>query len=119
MSNLRVLINYSPKLYGELFSTVLKSLCGIEVIETSQDLSGLWASRSEVDIIITSLDDRGRPSIDILPTQAPRSKVLAFSPNGEMGLRRMPGAKRWEKISPFGLDQLIREVIYKSPKITI
>jgi hypothetical protein len=119
MSNLRILISYSPRLYGELFSTVLRSLCGIEIIETSQDPSRLWASRSEVDIIITSLDDRGKPSIDILPTQALKSKVLAFSPTGEVGLRRMPGSKRWEEISPFGLDQLIREVIYNSPKITI
>ena len=118
MSNPRVLIFYSPRLYAELFSSVLKSLCGIEIIESNHDPSSLMSGRSEPDIIITSLDDRGRPDVDILPPQAPKSKVLAFSPTGKIGLKRMPDSKQWEEISPFGLEQLIREVIYLSPKIT-
>ena len=115
MSNLKVLISYSPRLYGELFSTVLKSLCGIDIIETSPNSTRLWVNRSDADIIITSLDELGKPTIDINPSELARSKVLAFAPDGRVGLRRMPGSKRWEEISPFGLDQLIREVIYKNP----
>jgi hypothetical protein len=119
MSNPRVLIYYSPRLYAELFSTVLKSLCGIEIIDTNLETlsDGIQKlGRPDIDIIITSLDEHGRPTMDQIPSQTLRSKVLAFSPTGKRGLKRMPNSKHWEEIAPFGLDQLIREVIYASPK---
>ncbi len=118
MSNPKVMICYSPRLYAELFISVLKTLCGIEIIDADHEsfVEGIpKSSRPDADIIILSLDDDGRPTMEQLPAYTPRSKVLAFSPTGNIGLRRMPNSIAWEKISPFGLDQLIREVITTSP----
>jgi len=122
MSNPKILVYYHPRLYAELFSSVLKSLCGIEIIESNHDSSAesiYRANRLEADIIITSLDEDGQLTMNKLPAQAPRSKVLAFTPSGKLGMKRMPNSNQWEKISPFGLDQLIREVIYLIPKTQI
>jgi hypothetical protein len=40
----------------------------------------------------------------------PQAKLLAVSPSGEVGMRRMPGESQWEEFRPFGLKQLIKEV---------
>ena len=115
MSNLRVLIYYSPRLYSELFSSVLKSICGIEVFDMTQETISENQPRTkqpDADLIITSLDADGKPATDQFPVKIRKSKILAFSPTGDIGLRRMPNSSQWEEISPFGLDQLIREVIY-------
>lgn len=117
MSNPKVMICYSPRLYAELFISVLKTLCGIEIIDADHDsfVEGIpKSSRPDADIIILSLDDDGRPTMEKLPAYTPKSKVLAFSPTGKIGLRRLPNSNAWEEISPFGLDQLIREVVVSS-----
>jgi hypothetical protein len=119
MANTRVLIHYSPKLYSELFSSILQLLCGIEIIEPEPENNHPETSESsnqEADLIILSLDENNQPLLENLPIKPGKSKVLAFSPKGNYGLRRMPHTSVWEELSPFGLDHLIREVIILGPK---
>jgi hypothetical protein len=120
MSNTRVLIHYSPKLYSELFSSILQLLCGIEIIEPELENNNHHGTNGnndqDADLIILSLDEKKRPLLDNLPLKPGKSKVVAFSPEGNYGLRRMPHTSIWEELSPFGLDHLIREVIMLGPK---
>jgi hypothetical protein len=121
MSNPRVMIYYSPRLYSELFSSVLNSICGIEVIDLKRGFFNEGQPLTnipEADILILSLDDDSKPDLDQFPSNMNKTKVLAFSPIGNVGLRKMPNSTHWEEITPFGLDQLIREVILPStPRI--
>lgn len=120
MSKTRVLIHYSPKLYSELFSSILQLLCGIEIIEPAPENNHNHGTNGnndqEADLIILSLDGKKQPLLDNLPLKPGKSKVVAFSPEGNYGLRRMPHTSVWEELSPFGLDHLIREVLMLGPK---
>jgi hypothetical protein len=45
----------------------------------------------------------------------PDAKLVAFSPDGTHGMRRMPGENDWVEVRPFGLSQLIVEVLRANP----
>jgi hypothetical protein len=45
----------------------------------------------------------------------PDAKLVAFSPDGSRGLRRMPGELDWVELRPFGLSQLIVEILRANP----
>jgi hypothetical protein len=115
MTTSRVWIQYHPRLYLELFTRVLKSLEPVEVVGYSQP----WLSHqlsdgidpNQIDVILIPLNEQGHPEMEELPVPFPKTKLVAFSPKGDRGLRRLPGRTEWEEVRPFGLVQLVREVL--------
>jgi len=114
MTKLNVWIDYQPQIYTDLFTRLLQSFGGMNLsenhVQCSNRIDNGNVDWDTMDVIVLSLDERGKPLVDALPNPQPKAKYLAFSPCGERGMRRMPGAKRWEKLNPFGVDHLLREV---------
>ncbi len=115
MTTSRVWIQYHPRLYLELFTRVLKSLEPVEVLGYSHPSSSPRLSEgidpNQIDVILIPLNEQGYPELEALPVILADTKLIAFSPKGDRGLRRLPGRTDWEEIRPFGLVQLVREVL--------
>jgi hypothetical protein len=113
MSPSRLLINCKPRIYADLFRSIFQSLARVEIVEIapqrSQSIQGS-DEEVEVDVIVLSLNVHGQPESDLANGLLQKAKVIAFSPEGDFALRRLPGRCDWEEIRPFGLDQLIQEV---------
>jgi hypothetical protein len=118
MTTARVWIQYHPRLYLELFTRVLKALEPVEVVGYSHPSSSHRLSKGinpkQVDVILIPLDEQGHPELESLPLPHSETKLIAFSPKGDRGLRRLPGRTDWEEVRPFGLVQLVREVLSES-----
>ena len=119
MTIARVWIQYEPRLYSEAFVRLFELSGTVEIVVTeanngSDQVPREPADWAEVDIAVLSLDDHGCPGIDSLPEAPPHAKVLAFSPVGNFGLRRLPGSSEWEVMRPFGVDELIGEICGES-----
>jgi hypothetical protein len=96
-----------------VFARLFKLFAFIEVIEDSPADYGSeigCKGNQPVDIIVLPLNREGKPDLEMLPHVVPQAKLLAVSPTGEVGMRRMPGESQWEEFRPFGLKQLIKEV---------
>ena len=109
----RVWILFQPKLYRDVFARLFRLYPFIEVIDDSSTdyVAEIGNDGSQLaDIIVLSLNSEGKPDMGLLPHAVPRAKLLALSPSGELGMRRMPGESHWEEFRPFGLKQLIKEV---------
>ena len=111
----RLWIHFKPRLYQDLLQRVFGTIWDVEVIE-GLELRGLQDSsrngnRSTVDVVILPLDDQGRPDLELLPVQLSEAKLVALSPRGDFGMRRRPGENRWEELHPFGMDELVQEVL--------
>jgi hypothetical protein len=115
MTTSRVWIQYHPRLYLELFTRVLISLEPVEVVGSSHPSSSYQLSESidpnQIDVILIPLNEQGHPELEELPVPLSKTKLIAFSPKGDRGLRRLPGRTDWEEVRPFGLVQLVREVL--------
>lgn len=110
MKNSRVWINYGTKLYTDLITSLLRSHGQVEVVEFPAN-DPYTLAHIPCDVIIFSLDSSGKPDLKLLPRAMPDAKLVAFSPSGEYGMRRLPGKGEWEEIRPFGIAQLIQEVL--------
>lgn len=113
MRTSRVWILFKPKLYRDVFARLFKSFAFIEVIEGSLANYGTEIGCEEsdpIDIIVLSLNDEGEPDLALLPRAVPEAKLLALSPTGELGMRRLPGESQWEEVRPYSLHQLLHEV---------
>ena len=119
MKNLHIWIDYRPRLYQEL---ILRALHQIDQIEGGNKLT-LHSGRLEdypddqppIDIILHSMDQ----IIDCpdTPDQADCSSLallIAFSPKGIQGWRRLTPESKWELIRPFGLQCLLDEVFERA-----
>lgn len=108
MARTRVWIDYHPRLYTDLFARIIRSLDVADVLDQPPQ-----AARQEcpVDVVVVALDSDGQPDLNLSLDTLPSTKVIAFSANGEVGLRHMPGCSGWEEIRPFGLKQFVSEVI--------
>lgn len=109
MTTPRVLIDYKPRIYTDLFKSIFQSIGRVEIVEVTT-----WECENNsdgVDVIVLSLNTHGQPESDLPLEQLQNAKVIAFSPKGDYGLRRLPGENAWEEVSPFSLEQLIEEVL--------
>lgn len=113
----RVLILYEPRLYSDLINELIDQLGLLDIVEvtSSNDLNKSNGSYSNIDVVILPLDESGEPKISLLPEIMPGAKLVAFSPDGTRGLRRMPGEIDWVELKPFGLSQLIVEILRANP----
>ena len=110
MSRLRVWISYRPKLYAEIFREVIRHSAQADVVvgipSESQALATKGIQEFE-DVLILSMDGLDLPELNLSPEKLKTVKVIAFSPNGEYGLIRMPGKSSWVEIRPFNVERLI------------
>jgi hypothetical protein len=113
----RIWINFKPRLYADLFREIFQSLEHTEVFcwdsfqKSMKGNGGLH--RESFDVIILSLAESGLPDGDLIPFLTSKAKILAFSPQGDYCLKRLPGEVDWEEIRPFGISRLISEVTPK------
>jgi hypothetical protein len=113
MERSRVLIHYQPQLYAELLTRIFQSIESVEIYDHTSTTSNSQNARTSsecVDVIVFSLDVDGRPEHGSFPKWFHTVKLLAFSPHGDVGYKRLPGEDIWETIHPFGMEQIIHEV---------
>jgi hypothetical protein len=110
MPKLRVWINYQPRIYSDILKEVLRTLALIDVVEVSTGARSAEENPISVDIALLSLDGLRQPELDLLPDRLREAKVIAFSPKGDFGLKRLPGRNNWEEVRPFGMQQLFEEL---------
>ena len=112
----RVLILYEPRLYSDLINELIEQLGLLDIVEITNNINGDDSVELEdVDVVILPLDGDGEPKTSLLPDFMPKAKLVAFSPDGTLGLRRMPGEDEWVEMRPFGLSQLIVEILRANP----
>lgn len=115
----RVLILYEPRLYSDLINELIDQLGLLDIVEVtdSKDLDEANGTqyKDDIDVVILPLDESGEPKVSLLPGFMPEAKLVAFSPDGTRGLRRMPGELEWAELRPFGLSQLIVEILRANP----
>ena len=111
----RIWIRYKPRLYHDLLQRLFRSFREVEVLEISQlcftPVESEGFHEKPVDVILIPLDDQGQPDLGLLPFPISQAKLVAFSPEGDHGMRLMPGESSWEAFQPCGIDQLIQEVL--------
>lgn len=111
----RVWILYEPKIYADLFKRVLQLPGVTEVVEPSLVDFPSPSVKSEngnaVDVVILPLDECGQPKVSLLPAEMPEAILIAFSPDGDLGMRLQPGRHTWEIIRPFELVHLLFEIL--------
>jgi hypothetical protein len=91
-----------PAIYAEALAHVLKQFTEIHIVDVSV---------ARVDVVVFPLDAAGEPQTDLLPNPLPNAKLIASSVTGNRGLVRLPGESEWQEVCPFGLDELILEVL--------
>ncbi len=112
----RVWINYNPRIYTDIFKYIFSTMGLIEVVEIlpgGKDLRDINEAQA-IDVVLLSLDGLDQPDPNLPIERLKEAKVIAFSPKGDYGLRRMPGKTNWEELRPFGLKQLMDELVIES-----
>lgn len=115
MTSTRVWLLYEPVIYSDLFQRIFERFGSVHVVNmVNRQMGETIASTPDpecVDVIIVALDEAGQIPAGLLSEFHQDAIVLAFSPKGDRGLRRQPGENKWEEIRPFGLADLIFEVL--------
>lgn len=113
----RVLILYEPRLYSDLINDLIEQLGLVDIVEVKDSIAVPEGSHDheDVDVVLLPLDGDGDPKVSLLPDMMPGAKLVAFSPDGKLGLRRLPGETNWVEVRPFGLSQLIVEILRANP----
>lgn len=115
----RVLILYEPQLYSDLICDLIEQLGLVDVIEiktkNGSSANLLPEEKEDIDVVLLPLDNKGEPKVSLLPDLMPMAKLVAFSPDGSFGMRRLPGENTWAELRPFGLLQLVVEVLQANP----
>ena len=115
----RVLILYEQRLYSDLINELIDQLGLLDIFEIKDgndlDESNGSNHKEDIDVVILPLDESGEPKVSLLPEFMPVAKLVAFSPDGTRGLRRMPGDLDWVEMRPFGLSQLSVEILRANP----
>lgn len=112
MNKRRVSIRYKPRLYADLLDKIFRSYRGVLLIENGQAEAHSGPDSTEcVDVVILSIGRQEELEQELYPAPPAQAKIVAFPVQGNIGYRRMPGKKYWEKIVPFGMRQLLDEVL--------
>ena len=115
MAKLRVWVRYKPRIYSDLFSVLLRSVQGVEVLDyenpaSHADLQKKGNGYEEIDLVVFCLDEICEPDLGQIGNLFPEAKLIAFSPTGDYGLRRQPGEEIWDEVSPYGVSELLEEI---------
>ncbi len=82
-----------------------------QVLEQSGSIEVVTDPAIAVDVVIFRLDGDGQWPAGWAPAPPPNAKLIAVAATGDQGWILLPGESEWSVIRPFGLDQLIREVL--------
>ena len=94
-----------------IFKYIFISIGLVEIVECEPSNSGKFnVYDKDVDIVLLSLNSLEQPDIELPEERTHKAKVIAFSPKGDYGLKRLPGKTNWEEMRPFGLKELIDEL---------
>lgn len=108
----RVSIRYKPRLYADVLDKIFRSCRGVLLVESGlQEAAHNLDLNEPVDVVILSISRQEDLEQELSPAPPAHAKVVAFPIHGNIGYRRMPGKKYWEKIVPFGMRQLLDEVL--------
>lgn len=110
MTPSRVLIHCKLRLYTDIFIKIFKDQ-GLAEVLAMPSPSACSSGGVFANIILLSLDDCEYSDLKTLSDSRHESKLVAFSPRGDLGLTRLPGESHWQEIRPFGFAQLMREVL--------
>jgi hypothetical protein len=111
----KIYLHYEPKLYSDLIQQVFQNI-GQEVIvgigDAESNSRRLVMDKPECgEFLLLSLENLEVPLGDQVTNLMPDATIIAFSPSGEFGYRRLPGETKWEEIRPFGIAELLNEVL--------
>ena len=115
MAAARIYLNYEPRLYSDLIQQVFQNIgqeviVGIAEAESNPNLYKI-DEQDYGEFLVLSLENFDVPPSNLLTELKPNAKIIAFSPTGELGYRRLPGKTNWEEIRPFGIAELLDEVL--------
>jgi hypothetical protein len=116
MKNLHVWVDYQPRLYEDLILRVLQLVdqkeAGVSLTLHAGKLEEHPGDLPLIDVIVHSTDQMiSSPGI---PECASQATWIAFSPKGHQGWMRPNPQCAWELIRPFGIDQLLRELLWRA-----
>lgn len=114
MTPAQILIHCTMRLYTDVFIKIFKDH-GSTDVEAIPSPTACPAGNKSGSIILLSLDDCEYADIRALSDSRHESKLVLFSPRGDLGLTRLPGESHWEEIRPFGFAQLMHEVLTDPP----
>ena len=99
---IRVQVFFEPTLYREVLANALERTGSIEVVTDPDEA---------VDVVIFPLSGDGQLQACLTPELPHDAKLIAASANGDRALIWLPGGCEWTEVRPFGLDELVREVL--------
>ncbi len=98
----RVWIAYEPLVFRDALMKVLGQLETVEVVENASDA---------VDVGVFRLAETGMLQDFFHHMPLPQAKLIVFSAHGDRAFIRQPGAASWKEVQPFGMPQLVAEVL--------
>ena len=98
----RVWIAYEPLVFREALVKVLGQLDTVEIIEDAGN---------GVDVGVFRLAETGMLQDFFRHLPLPQAKLIVFSAHGDRAFIRQPGGTSWREKQPFGMPQLMAEVL--------
>jgi len=97
-----VWIAYEPLVFREALIHLLSKLDCVELVENASE---------KVDVGIFRLAITGQLQDFFLHKSLPQAKMIVFSPRGDQAFIRLPGETIWKMVRPFGMSQLVAEIL--------
>ncbi len=98
----RVWIAYEPLVFREALVKVLSQFDTVEIVESSSD---------GIDVGIFRLAETGVLQNFFQHKPLPQAKLIVFSAHGDRAFIRQPEVTTWNEVQPFGMPQLVAEVL--------
>ncbi len=98
----RIWIAYEPLVFREALVKVLGQYDTVEIVENISN---------GVDVGIFRLAETGVVQDFFRHKTLPQAKMIVFSAHGDRAFIRQPGVTGWKESQPFGMPQLIAEVL--------
>ncbi len=98
----QVWIAYEPLVFREALIKVLAQLETVKIVEDASN---------GVDVGIFRLAETGILQDFFRHMPLPKAKLIVFSAHGDRAYIRQPGVTTWKEIEPFGMPQLVAEVL--------
>src|SRR4030042_4092808 len=103
MSSARICIQYKPQIYADCFKRIIESLGVGQVLDLADISRQPESELNQLDLVVLALGANGKPELPSLFEHCSRARMVAFSPDGDSGVRRAAGGSEWEIVHPFGL----------------
>ncbi len=98
----RVWIAYEPLVFREALVKVLGQFDTVEIVDNASN---------GVEVGIFRLAETGLLQDFFHHMPLPQAKLIVFSAHGDRAFVRQPGVTSWKEVQPFGMPQLVAEVL--------